>query len=202
MLTSFTIYVISGREIFRKRRQLREFGAGHRHASLGSLPSPTKSFSLAPPPAGGPRNARRASSRLGSLLPSHTHRTTLPTVNGPFDGIRVTSEIMTDSSRVAAMRPSTPAVSFAAPREKEGTETYSVTIEPVGTTPLSRTVIAGPHPEKQIGHAASVRARQHSAMEANTVAWGYTKCCILFFMSMLVTWVRLGSFPIISFLGT
>ena len=26
-------------------------------------------------------------------------------------------------------------------------------------------------------------------MEANTAAWGYTKCAILFFVSLLVTWV-------------
>ena len=34
------------------------------------------------------------------------------------------------------------------------------------------------------------RARQrNSAMEANTAAWRYTKCCVLFFASLLITWL-------------
>lgn len=35
--------------------------------------------------------------------------------------------------------------------------------------------------------------RQHRvAMEANTVAWGYTKIALLFFISLLITWVRMN----------
>ena len=37
----------------------------------------------------------------------------------------------------------------------------------------------------------SVHARQHNlAMDANTAAWGYLKCAMLFFVSLLITWVR------------
>ncbi|MCJ1387419.1 hypothetical protein MMC18_000262 [Xylographa bjoerkii] len=36
----------------------------------------------------------------------------------------------------------------------------------------------------------SIHSRQHNvAMDANTAAWGYLKCAILFFMSLLITWV-------------
>lgn len=33
------------------------------------------------------------------------------------------------------------------------------------------------------------RRNNRAAMEANTAAWSYTKCAILFFISLLVTWV-------------
>ena len=48
----------------------------------------------------------------------------------------------------------------------------------------SRTVVGGPPPTPTTTHR-----QRTSALEANTAAWGYTKCCILFFLSMLITWV-------------
>ena len=33
------------------------------------------------------------------------------------------------------------------------------------------------------------------AMEANTAAWAYTKVALLFFISLLITWVRIPSIP-------
>ncbi|MCJ1408380.1 hypothetical protein MMC19_002455 [Ptychographa xylographoides] len=36
----------------------------------------------------------------------------------------------------------------------------------------------------------SLQRRQHNvALEANTAAWGYLKCAMLFFISLLITWV-------------
>lgn len=38
-----------------------------------------------------------------------------------------------------------------------------------------------------------IRDLQHNvALEANTAAWGYTKCALLFFVSLLITWVSLS----------
>jgi hypothetical protein len=60
-------------------------------------------------------------------------------------------------------------------------EQYSVRIER-----------GGPHnrmPQATVPGAQSSAMRQHkAAMEANTAAWGYTKCAILFFASLLITW--------------
>lgn len=68
-----------------------------------------------------------------------------------------------------------------------GYEPYTVNIASV---PLS------PRPRISNGtSAASVHTTRHNriAMEANTAAWGYTKVALLFFVSLLVTWVSLFS---------
>lgn len=69
------------------------------------------------------------------------------------------------------------------PNSNHSYEPYTVNIASV---PLS------PRPRISNGaSAASVHTTRHnrSAMEANTAAWGYTKVALLFFVSLLVTWV-------------
>ena len=40
---------------------------------------------------------------------------------------------------------------------------------------------------------------QHNvALEANAAAWGYTKCALLFFVSLLITWVSLPLHGVVS----
>ena len=47
-----------------------------------------------------------------------------------------------------------------------------------------------PPPIVKSGSANQHQLRQaNAAMEANTAAWGYTKCALLFFVSLLFTWV-------------
>ena len=63
-----------------------------------------------------------------------------------------------------------------------GYEQYTVTIE------------RGPKNSRaQISDISSTRnmnQHQHNAaLDANTAAWAYTKCAILFFVSLLITWV-------------
>jgi hypothetical protein len=36
---------------------------------------------------------------------------------------------------------------------------------------------------------AKRRSRNNSAMEANTAAWAYCRCAMLFFLALLITWV-------------
>lgn len=66
----------------------------------------------------------------------------------------------------------------------QGYDQYSVTIE---TTPR-------PSPARPTASAASSHDTTYhhrtAAMEANTAAWSYTKCALLFFASLLITWVR------------
>ena len=35
-----------------------------------------------------------------------------------------------------------------------------------------------------------VQRQSNAALDANNAAWGYTKCALLFFASLLITWVR------------
>lgn len=70
----------------------------------------------------------------------------------------------------------------------QGFEPYTVTIE------------RGPErPKSQATHSPTTvqvmtRRQNNAALEANTAAWGYTKCALLFFVSLLITWVCGSSF--------
>jgi len=63
-----------------------------------------------------------------------------------------------------------------------GYEQYSIKIE---RGPISQ----GPPPTP--GTQAAVQRLNRTAMEANTAAWGYTKCALMFFVSLMITWVGL-----------
>lgn len=62
-----------------------------------------------------------------------------------------------------------------------GDDRYIVTI---GSAPLSPRIIMPPTPS---GETLTYR-KNKGAMEVNTAAWGYTKCAVLFFVSLLITW--------------
>lgn len=62
-----------------------------------------------------------------------------------------------------------------------GYDQYTVTI---ASSPLARPALMSTPSGDALLH------RQHSAtLEVNTAAWGYTKIALLFFVSLLVTWV-------------
>ena len=69
---------------------------------------------------------------------------------------------------------------------------YSVTIN---ATPTSLASPNSTSKAKISSNSASSRRTElqrrnnRAAMEANTAAWSYTKCAVLFFISLLVTWV-------------
>lgn len=66
-----------------------------------------------------------------------------------------------------------------------GYDQYTVTI---ASDPVSRPALAASQSNDAFLY------RQHSAaLEANTAAWGYTKIALLFFISLLVTWVSAKS---------
>lgn len=70
----------------------------------------------------------------------------------------------------------------AAPR---GYDQYTVTID---SNPIPRSISRPALSSNPSGD--TLLHRQHSvALEANTAAWGYTKIALLFFISLLVTWV-------------
>ena len=64
---------------------------------------------------------------------------------------------------------------------------YSVTIN---CTPASPSLNPKTWVSSSAPHRTDLQRRSNrAALEANTAAWSYTKCAILFFISLLVTWV-------------
>ena len=109
-----------------------------------------------------------------------------PALENPFMSyrtteIQVTSELAniggtaTDESsqRLLGLTPHGRVVS------NQGYEQYSITIERGATQML-------PTPRTYSFHTG----KNSVALEANAAAWGYTKCALLFFVSLLITWVR------------
>lgn len=130
ILVSFTLYAMSGREIFQKRQQLRAF-----HDS--------------PPPSA--------------------------EVANPFTSFKTTEVEITSELASLPYRNHDP---------------YSVKISASTKSPAFSDVAT-------IGDLTSTSAvakqyrSNRAAMEANTAAWGYTKVALLFFVSLLITWLRL-----------
>lgn len=74
----------------------------------------------------------------------------------------------------------------------QGHDQYSVTIGPASRRPSSEV----PPPNKIAAAHPTIALRNNgAAMEANKAAFGYTKVALLFFVSLLVTWVSSFSVP-------
>ena len=144
-MISFCIYVLAGREIFAKRKQLRAF-------SHPSRPVPVQIEN--------------------------------PFISTKTTEIHITSELATLHS---------PAVSNAFMKMDRKSpdvsdrvyDQYSVTI---GSAPLSPRSEAPPPTTPRV-HSTIAQQNNRAAMEANRAAFGYTKVALLFFVSLLVTWV-------------
>ena len=71
---------------------------------------------------------------------------------------------------------------------------YTVTINSAPRSPPQKSPSLSPNIRMSSFSMSSRRTdlqrrNNRAAMEANTAAWSYTKCAILFFISLLVTWV-------------
>ncbi|KAI4121552.1 MAG: hypothetical protein LQ338_006297 [Usnochroma carphineum] len=152
IFASFTLYAISGLEIFKKRQQLRAFHHGPRY--------PVE-------------------------------------VENPFTGFKTTEvEITHEPAKLSYYnKPGTNSI-FIHPDSghkrqsppSKGYDQYSVKISSTPIDPTSGTPIPSVPPTP--GSAAAITYRNNrAAMEANTAAWGYTKVALLFFVSLLITWV-------------
>ena len=112
-------------------------------------------------------------------------------VNNPFDSYKTTEVKITTES---ADPPSTPEKQIesldSTPESKRPTSTvqfdrYTVTINSSPRSPrLSPGKPAQTESQQRIQHQ-----RCTATMEANAAAWSYCKCAMLFFVSLLVTWV-------------
>lgn len=120
-------------------------------------------------------------------LRSFNNNPALMMVENPFTSFK-TTEIHVTSELASPPTPSDTDVSDKLnPKSNvtsnRGYEQYSIKIE---RGPLAQ----GPPPTP--GAQAAVQRNNRTALEANTAAWGYTKCALMFFVSLMITWVRLA----------
>lgn len=149
IFTSFTLYAISGHEIFKKRQQLRAFNNAPYHPV--AIENPFTSF-----------------------------KTT---------EVRITHEL----ARLPIELEKNDIFSFGHAQHLSPPKSYDQYSVNITSAPLSPNLDASttevpPTP----GSAATATYRNNrAAMEANTAAWGYTKVALLFFVSLLITWVSI-----------
>ncbi|KAL8831086.1 MAG: hypothetical protein Q9191_001067 [Dirinaria sp. TL-2023a] len=140
IIAAFTIYVMAGRELFKKRKELRFFHEGG-------------------------RNEKEVMN----------YKTTHVQITSELAGLRLPiGDIPSPHHQTKEGRSSNTSSSSS-----EGYEQYTVSI---GTSPT----ISRPHPMSMV---SVQRSKSNAAVEANKAAWGYTKVALLFFVSLLVTWV-------------
>ena len=143
IVSSFTIYVLSGHELFRRRKQFAQF-----QSSSGS---------------------------------------STPAIENPFTSfktteVQITTELASprlpgDDSSQIELQPELTERQYLS-RQKEY-EQYSITIERGLATPMR---------QGNMMNEDEIRLRG-SVMAANRAAWSYTKCCALFFFSLMITWI-------------
>ncbi|KAI1262166.1 hypothetical protein F5Y18DRAFT_162093 [Xylariaceae sp. FL1019] len=143
ILCTFFIYLRAGREIYRKRRQLRNFGV-----SSSSAHDPE------------------------TLVGEDPVMTT---------EIHVTSESVDPPIDLDVLEAGT--ASNTCP-ESQRAPGYSVSISADRRTQLSSTT-----PKVSSAARSQAKARRKNMMELNRATWSYTKCALLFFIALLVTWV-------------
>lgn len=153
IFTSFTLYVLSGREIFRKRQQLRAFHAASCHPL--EIENPFTNFKT---------TEIEITHELAQL---------------PFQTAPEANNIFPHPDDVRTSRSPT----------SKGYDPYSINISSAPLSPSVATPSHGAPPTS--GSPATITYRNNRvAMEANTAAWGYTKVALLFFVSLLITWVK------------
>ncbi|KAI1133851.1 family A G protein-coupled receptor-like protein [Hypoxylon sp. FL0543] len=164
ILVTMFIYLRTGGEIYKKRKQLREFGASSSAHDPESL----------------------------AMDDPYSVKTT---------EVTVTSE-SAESSNGIDLAP----LGRYAPRPKPA---YSVTISAdnnsnsrpqQGATTLPAQSIVPPTPSTARAQAKSQKRRAN--YEANNAAWSYSKCALLFFTALLVTWIPSSANRVYSLINT
>ena len=146
ILASFTIYAVSGRELFQRRRQLSRFNGASSDSRPTPIENPFTSFKI---------TEVQITSELASPR--------------PFDNGSTESQMELQQANLERQ--------FL--RGQKDYEQYSITIER-GLGAPTRTALTMNEDE--------IRLR-NTVMASNRAAWAYTKCCVLFFTSLMITWI-------------
>jgi hypothetical protein len=154
--TTFAIYIWAGKEIFAKRRQLRNFAHAASDAAFPVIQNPFIS-----PFVSVKTTEIQITSELASL---------------PGKNESTNSFSLNESGRIVSSQSFDPySVSIAAGATSEVTSPQSSTF---------------PRSSASMRWGPDKTSRQRkAAMEANKAAFSYCKCALLFFASLLITWV-------------
>ncbi len=204
ILITFFIYIRAGREIYKKHKQLKDFSTSHhdpeplqpsedlfsstkttevsvtsevidRHGAIDLASLGERRRSQPTPPQRPPKAA------YSVTISSNRRRSSHGDGLGPGPGPDVPLHASTTSDSQATTAAGTSSSSSGAP-------------------PLTRITTNPPKPHHNHtttsatltssgGGANPNGLRRRAAYEANTATWSYTKCALLFFTAMLVTWI-------------
>ena len=146
ILASFVIYVLSGRELFRRRRQLL-----NPRTTVATLPDAIEN-------------------PFTSFKTTEVQITTELASPRPFDSSSTNSQMELQQAQLEQQ--------YLNGGQKDY-EQYSITIERGLGAPM-RSATAMNEDEIKL---------RNTAMASNRAAWAYTKCCVLFFVSLMITWI-------------
>ncbi|SPQ21257.1 ea3a01e0-9b37-4408-aaaa-3f4796b0837b [Thermothielavioides terrestris] len=193
ILITFFIYIRAGRDIYKKRKQLRDFSTSHHepeshHPPMDDPFSSTKTTEVyvttevidksgaidLAPLGGGERRKSQASSPQKPAAYSVTISSNPHGEPRGGDAENQLHTTITAGSQTAG--------SGVGRSPTTHTHTNKVTTLKSGTG-------AGHTGPGGVGGGPSNHLRRRAAYEANDATWSYTKCAILFFTAMLVTWI-------------
>lgn len=166
ILVTFFIYVRAGAEIYAKHKQLRDFSSHHEPEPL--------------PPMDDPFSASKTTEVC----------VTSETVPQPGIDLAVLGRRGSEAGPANAS-PKPPgaaySITISASKRHENRESLGEIDLPIQTNTSSNPTISA----ISAGNSkpANQRQRRRAAYEANSAAWSYTKCAILFFTALLVTWI-------------
>ncbi|KAL2139781.1 hypothetical protein VTI28DRAFT_4697 [Corynascus sepedonium] len=203
ILITFSIYIRAGREIYKKHKQLREFSTSHHDPEplhgIDDLFSSTKttevfvttevidrSGTIDLTALGGDDNRRsqvsspqKPSKAAYSVTISSNRDNTNNGTNNNNNNNNLEGQMQTTIT--ADPRPAT-----AAKLGRSGTNNHGNNPHKLSTI----TSTTGSHMGAGPGGAGGTNPlRRRAAYEANNATWSYTKCALLFFTAMLVTWL-------------
>ncbi|KAI1176147.1 G-protein coupled receptor [Nemania sp. FL0916] len=116
--------------------------------------------------------------------------------------IRVTSETVASTSEKGEIAPPRPSESRRA-SEPQGDAAYSITISSNREAPAPMpSQPPNPTNPNQLRHVAQAKAKRKRNHEFSTAAWAYSKCAILFFTALLVTWIPSSANRVYSVIHT
>lgn len=161
ILITFFIYIRAGSEIYKKHKQLKNFSSHHDPEPLPAMEDPSNS-------------SKTTEVMVTSEVVDH-------------NAIDLSPLGRRGSEQSSAPRAPNAAYSVTISSSKRGFNHRESENDVVLPIQSNVTVSAPPIATRAPPTANPLRRRQ--AYEANTAAWSYTKCAILFFSALLVTWI-------------
>jgi hypothetical protein len=195
ILLTFSIYIRAGREIYKKHKQLKEFSFSTSHhepepIGIEDLFSSTKTTEVYVTTEVVDKPGTIDLAPLGG---GERRRSQVGQIHTPQKPAKAAYSVTISSNR--HNRESNPDTN---PDNTYGPKT-SLTADPNNLTrthTLTHSTSTNPKPPPLAGGGTTTATssnpnplRRRAAFEANNATWSYTKCAILFFTAMLVTWI-------------